>query len=73
MDDAMLWLWIFGAAMILAMVLISRLQARSYKSYLARHVEETTKVTANQREILEVTRQQAAALERIAAALETKG
>ena len=73
MDSTMIWLWVFGAAMIAALVLVSRFQTRAYRNYLTKHAAETEKVTAGQAEILAVTRDQIAVLERIATALENRG
>ena len=72
-------LFLFGGAVILAMVLVARYQAGRYQDYLARHTAETEKVTANQARIIEqqdahqaLMREQNALLERIATALERK-
>lgn len=72
MDSATIGLLIFGALMLGGLYAISRYQARTYKTYLERHTEETQKVTENQRAILEITRTQTAQLTRIADALEKR-
>jgi hypothetical protein len=72
-------LFLFGGAVILAMVLVARYQAGRYQDYLARHTAETEKVTANQARLIEqqdahqaLMREQNALMERIATALERK-
>ena len=72
-------LFLFGGAVILALVLVARYQAGRYQDYLARHTAETEKVTANQARLIEqqdahqaLIREQNALLARIAAALEQR-
>lgn len=72
-------LFLFGGAVILALVLVARYQAGRYQDYLAHHTAETEKVTANQARLIEqqdahqaLIREQNALLARIAAALEQR-
>lgn len=72
-------LFLFGAAVILAMGLLARYQSGRYQDYLARHTAETEKVTTNQTEQIEQQKahnallsEQNALLDRIATALERK-
>lgn len=72
-------LFLFGGAVILALVLVARYQAGRYQDYLARHAAETEKVTANQARLIEqqdahqaLIREQNALLARIATALEQR-
>jgi hypothetical protein len=60
------------AIALLAMFGIARWQARQYQSYLNRHVDETRKLTESQSRTQDAVERQTAALERIAAALETR-
>lgn len=72
-------LFLFGGAVILAMVLLARYQSGRYQDYLARHTAETEKVTTNQTRQIEqqeahnaLLREQNALLDRIATALERR-
>ena len=72
-------LFLFGGAVILAMILLARYQSSRYQDYLARHTAETEKVTSNQNRQIDqqeahntLLREQNAQLDRIATALERK-
>lgn len=68
-----LWgLWVFGGAVIAAMAVISWLQSRSYRGYLARHSATAVKITEQQ--AISIAQQEAlvAAVNRVAEALEKR-
>ena len=62
----------FGGAVIVAMFLVARYQSNRYTDYLAKHTEETHKITTNQEILVAQNERMVAAQERIAAALEAK-
>lgn len=72
MTDLLPYLLILAIALI-ALFGVARWQARQYQAYLDRHVAETQKLTASQLETRAAVERQTVALERIAAALETRG
>ncbi len=73
------YLFVFGAMMIAPIAVIARLQGSRYQRYLTGHSAETAKITTGQADQLVVSHQilaahqaQAAALARIAGALEKR-
>ena len=70
--EAWLPLALFGLVMGGLMVALSRYQARKYQEYLGRHSETTKQMLEEQKRTQETVARQAAALERIATALEKR-
>jgi hypothetical protein len=76
---AWLPLAVFGLVFGALMILLARYQSRKYQDYLASHVAVNEKMRENQEKIIEqqaqtlqLTERQAAALDRIATALEQR-
>ncbi|WP_133488572.1 hypothetical protein [Aliiroseovarius marinus] len=67
-----LTLFIFGGAIIIAMVALSRYQQNAYRRYLSEHVAKTDELRQGQEKLIELSIRQAEAQERIAAALEAR-
>lgn len=63
---------LFGLIMGGLMIVLSRYQARKYQDYLSRHSETAQNMLEEQKRTQETVARQAAALERIAAALEKR-
>ena len=60
----------WGAVVVGALVFIAIYQSRRYREYMNAHIRETQKITDGQAAVIRAADRQAAAMERIADALE---
>ena len=77
--DNWLPLFLWGGAIVGALLLIARSQSRRYQSYLTKHTEETGKLVAAQEKMIEagrlsreISERRNVLLKRIAVALEAR-